>query len=184
MKKLLIGSLGLLLLASCSSLENKVVIDYDNDANFSEYQTFFWSDEFLQNKDNINQPIYYNSLVKKRIKEAVESEMTGRGYELDSLRPDLLINSHVLVDEKTELRSFNSGYPYYGYGMRDNIRTISTTEGTLVIDIIDRSKKQLVWQGYYSGEFTEAKTPEEKSESIRAAISLIYQKYNNRAGEE
>jgi hypothetical protein len=171
----------LLTAAACSPDISKVVIDYDNEAEFSEYDTYFWSDEFLQNQTN--QPIYYNSLVKKRIKTAVESEMNGRGYRLDSISPDLLINSHMVVDERTEVRSSPSVYGYGFYGM-DNIRSVNYTEGTLVIDIIDRSDKQLVWQGYYTGKILEATKPEEKSQAIRDAVSLIFQKYRYRSDQD
>ena len=167
----------ILVTAACSTIPKGVMIDYDQDADFENYQTFYWSDEILQNK--IEQPLFYNSLVKKRIKEAVESELTGRGYVLNENNPDLVINAHMLVEEKTEYQSAPFyGYSYYG---RDNVRVTNYKEGTLVIDLIDRNQKQLIWQGSFQGGFTDAKTPEEKSRAIRDAVSLIFAEYEHRA---
>lgn len=167
-----------LFMSSCGPIIKGVMFDYDQDADFDEFLTFYWSDEILQNK--VEQPLFYNSLVKKRIKNAVESEMTGRGYELTENNPDLVINAHMIVEEKTEYQSVpTAGYRYY---WQDNVRVSNTKEGTLVIDLIDRSRKQLVWQGSYRGSFlVDTKTPEEKSRAIRDAVSLIFQKYEHRA---
>jgi len=162
---------------ACAPTPRQVIIDYDQDARFSEYKTFYWSDELLS--ESANQPLFYNSLVKKRIKEAVRSELEGRGYRLDENNPDLYVNAHMIVEEKTEYHSpTHSPYRYY---YPDNVRIHNYKEGALVIDLIDRQMRQLVWQGYYTGQFVEAKTPEEKSRVIRDAVSLIFQKYQYRA---
>lgn len=176
MKFGLIIPLALMILTGCSSIPQGVSIDYDPEASFNQYQTFYWSDEILQNK--IEQPLFYNSLVKKRIKNAVEKEMTGRGYELMPFNPDLYVNAHMIVEEKTEVQSNPGVYRYY---WQDNIRTINTKEATLVIDIIDRDKKQLVWQGAYKGSILDAKKPEDKQRVIRDAVSVIFREFEHRA---
>lgn len=177
MKNLLLIPIVILFAASCAPTPRQVVIDYDQDARFLDYQTFYWSDEILS--ESANQPLFYNSLVKKRIKEAVKLELEGRGYRLDEYNPDLIVNAHMIVEEKTEYQ--NNAYTPYRYYYPDNVRIYNYKEGTLVIDLIDRDRKQLVWQGYYTGQFVDAKTPEDKSRVIRDAVSLIFQKYEYRA---
>lgn len=108
-------------------------------------------------------------------------EMDGRGYLLNEFNPDLLVNAHMIVEEKTEVQNY-SMYPYRFY-YPDNIKTTNYKEGTLAIDLIDKENRQLVWQGYYQGSFIDAKTPEEKSRAIRDAVSLIFQKYEYRASK-
>jgi hypothetical protein len=175
--KHLIKAIILILVSACASSPRNVVIDYDQDARFSDYLTYYWSDEILS--ESVNQPLFYNSLIKKRIKSAIQLEMDGRGYELNEFDPDLVINAHMIVEEKTETRNYSSS-PYRFYAP-DNYKTINYKEGTLVIDLIDKERRQLVWQGYYKGSFVDAKTPEERSRSIRDAVSLIFQKYDYRA---
>jgi len=179
MKINIITILSILILGGCASIPQGVSIDYDPEAEFKTYKTFYWSDEILQ--DKMEQPLFYNSLVKKRIKNAVEKEMTGRGYELMPFNPDLYINAHMIVEQKTEVQSNPGAYRYY---WQDNVRTINTKEGTLVIDIIDRDKKQLVWQGAYKGSILDAKKPEDKQRAIRDAVSVIFREYEYRATPE
>lgn len=179
MKNLLILPI-IFLIYSCAPTPRQVVIDYDQDARFREYQTFYWSDEILS--ESANQPLFYNSLVKKRIKEAVKSELEGRGYRLDETNPDLIVNAHMIVEEKTEYQ--NNAYTPYRYYYPDNVRINNYKEGTLAIDLIDRKMRQLVWQGYYTGQFVDAKTPEDKSRVIRDAVSLIFQKYEYRVNSQ
>lgn len=150
-----------------------VRVDYDKDADFSAYKTFNWSGEI--DKQGDKHPILDNSLVRKRIKNAIASELEGRGYEL-SENPDLLVNFHMIIEEKTGYTTI----PSYSYWRRDDIRPYNYKEGMLIIDLVDRRKNQLVWQGYTGG--IAHQNPEKMEERIRSAISLIFQQYRHRAG--
>lgn len=150
-----------------------VKTDYDKDADFSVYKTFNWSADIDNQKDS--HPILDNSLVRKRIKNAIRSEMEGRGYVM-SENPDLLINFHMVIEERTGYTTI----PSYNYWWRDNVRPYNYKEGTLIIDLIDRRQNQLVWQGYTDG--IAHQNPEKMEERIRSAISLIFQAYRHRAG--
>lgn len=164
-----------LLISGCTATQPVVNIDYDKEADFSQYDTFFWSEE-IDKEGNDDEPILYNSLVKKRIKDAISSEMEGRGYTIDETNPDLLVNFHIVIEEKTAYRS----YPGYGYRWwQDDVQPYNYKEGTLIIDLIDDNKNQLVWQGYTEGIVRD--NPEEMEKSIREAISLIFSKYEYRA---
>ena len=151
-----------------------VKTDYDKEADFSAYKTFNWSEEIDNQKQS--HPILDNSLVRKRIKNAIRSEMEGRGYTFDE-HPDLLVNFHLVIEEKTGYAT----YPSYSYWRRDHVRPYNYKEGTLIIDLIDNRQNQLVWQGYTEGIVHE--DPEKMEEKIRTAISLIFQEYNHRAGD-
>ena len=165
------------LLTSCTtSYLPAVKTDFDNEANFNQYNSFNWSAEIDSQKDG--HPLLDNSLVRKRIKNAIKSEMEGRGYAFTE-NPDLLVKFHLVVEEKTGYTTYPSGYSYW---RRDNVRPYNYKEGTLVIDLIDRKQNQLVWQGYTAGIVNEK--PEKMEEKIRQAISLIFQEYNYRAEQK
>ena len=174
LKYILIPVLGFM--AGCASSLPSVKTDYDKEADFSRYSSFNWSEEIENQKDS--HPILDNSLVRKRIKNAIRSEMEGRGYTFAE-NADLLVNFHLVFEDKTGYTT----YPSYGYSYwrRDNIRPYNYKEGTLIIDLIDRKQNQLVWQGYTEGIMNEK--PEKLEEKIRSAISLIFQEYKHRAGE-
>lgn len=164
------------LFTACTTANLPVVkTDYDEEANFNEYNTFNWSEEIENQKES--HPILDNSLVRKRIKNAIKSEMEGRNYEMAE-DADLLVNFHVVIEERTGYNTYPTfGYRYWG---RDNVQPYNYKEGTLIIDLIDREKNQLIWQGYTEGIVD--KDPEKMEEKIRGAISVIFQEYKYRAG--
>ncbi len=160
---------------------SSVITDYDRDADFSQYRTFFWTDEFQMRNDDEDEgerePLFYNTLNKKRLKQAIQREMEARGYTLSSENPDLLVNAQVLVEERTTNQNY---YPYRGYyywGPTTN----TNKEGDIVIDLIDQNQHQLVWQGYATGVLdTQTKNREQE---IKDAVTIIFAKYGRRAGE-
>lgn len=155
--------------------------DYDREADFSQYETFYWSDEFQQaNGNEENEPLFYNTLVKKRLKQAIQSVLEGKGYTLSESDPDLLVNAQVVVEE----RNTRQNYPYYGgfyYWGFNNMPVDSEKEGDIVIDLIDQNRHQLVWQGYASGVLD--MNTEDRQQEISDAVAMILSEYNHRAGE-
>ncbi len=175
------------LLVRCTT-SYSVLTDYDRDADFSNYTTFYWADEFQQEHSETegNEPLFYNTLIKKRLKEAVQREMEGRGYTLSSENPDLLVNSQVMVENRISgSQNYNPGF-YGGLwwmgGSSFNSNIDQAKEGDLVIDLIDREKKQLIWQGYAPSVLeVEMKNREE---TLKNAVTLVFSEYGRRAGED
>lgn len=184
----LIKTLGMLfvsiLLVRCVTTSS-IITDYDREADFSQYQTFYWSDEFqMRNGEGENEPLFYNTLVKKRLKQATQKEMEGRGYTLSSDDPDLLVNAQVVVQEKNANQNYYPyyhGFYYYGSSFY-NGTSRNVKEGDIVIDLIDQNQHQLVWQGYATGVLDT--NTKDRQEEIKEAVSLIFAKYGRRAGEE
>jgi len=171
----------ILILSSCA-ISNTIVTDYDADADFSSYKTFYWSDEFQQSQHpEVENPMFYNTLNKKRLKRAITDEMKGRGYIIDESNPDLLVNARIVVEERNRTTFSQNRYPYYygWYSPNTNTTTTSKKEGSVVIEFIDKEEKQLVWQGY-APEVLQLST-KDKSAQIRAAISEIFARYEHRA---
>ncbi|WKN40964.1 DUF4136 domain-containing protein [Tunicatimonas pelagia] len=175
------------LLVRCTT-SYSVLTDYDRDAEFADYTTFYWADEFQREHSKVDgeEPLFYNTLMKKRLKEAVQREMEGRGYTLSSENPDLLVNSQVMVENRISgSQNYNPGF--YGSwwwmgGSSFNSNIDQAKEGDVVIDLIDREKKQLVWQGYAPGVLeVEMKNREE---TLKNAVTLIFSEYGRRAGED
>ena len=172
----------MLLMMGCTSTTS-IMTDYDREADFSQYRTFFWSDEFqmMNIEDGDREPLFYNTLNKKRLKQAIQRELEGRGYTISSENPDLLVNAQVIVEERSNNQNF---YPYfrpYYYGGLNNPNPQTSKEGDIVIDLIDQRQHQLVWQGYATS-VLDTRT-RNKEEEIREAVSLIFAKYGRRAGQ-
>lgn len=159
------------MVASCSSV--KVASDYDKNVNFNEYKTFAFFKTGIDKAE-------INDLDKRRLLRAIESELLAKGYT-KSENPDLLVSLFTKSREKINIYN-NGGYGYYGYGWGwspwyyGNYSTVSrSTEGTLYVDFIDASKRELVWQGMGTGYLTQ--NMEKKEARFNEFVSKIMAEY-------
>lgn len=170
MKTIKLLSLVLLTAAitSCSSI--RVAADYDDAADFSQYKSFGFFKEGIDNAE-------ISDLDKKRIMRAIDAEFTKKGFT-KSERPDLLINIFTRTNEQVNVNQFYNGWGYgWGWGWGPgfwggNFTSVNSyPEGTLYIDLIDAKQKELVWQGVGTGVLTMDR--EEKQERINEFVEKI-----------
>jgi len=179
MKKLLVLSVILITAISCSSV--KVSSDFDKTANFAAYKTFTYTDETLAMPiDDIN---------RNRILNIVTAEMLAKGFTKSETNPDVWIDINIKTETQqtaTATTSGGGGYGYgyryggYGYGGGFSTTTINYdtyTDGTMFIDMIDASKKLLVWQGRGTKTFEENASQQRREENLTYAIKQIFTQY-------
>lgn len=171
------ASILLMMLSACTMSPYSVITDYDKDAQFDRYQTYYWSDEFQNSKNENADPLFYNSLTKKRLKKAIEKELAGRGYTQDAHNPDLLVDARVIVEQTNERNTVYQPY-YYGYYPYSVPANAERKAGSVVIDLIDKERRQLIWQGY-APEVVEMDTKDKQAE-IRSAVAMIFAEYEHR----
>jgi hypothetical protein len=99
---------------------------------------------------------------------------------------------HVAFDKQKDISTFSSGYgggygPYgYGWGGGWGGGTTSTQVrdiliGTLVVDMADAKKKQVVWRGMGVKEVDTTAKPEKRDKSINNAVTKIFKNYPPKA---
>jgi hypothetical protein len=174
MKNLLLLSFILICFASCSSI--KVSSDFDKTAGFTSYKTYAFTPEALALPlDDIN---------RNRLLAAVEKELAAKGFT-KSDKPDVLIDLNIKTQTQQTATATNTGGYYgrgyrYGYGGGFSTTTINYdtyTDGTLFIDMIDASKKQLVWQGRGTKTIDQDASQQRREENINYAVKQIFVKY-------
>ncbi len=141
--KILINSLGLILLFGCSEVD--IYSDFDNDIDFSDYTTYTISEDL--GVEYKNYPNYDNDFNRKRIKKAIEFEMNKRGYILDEINPELAAGFQIIIKDQQITIKNCSGIGMYDYWPQCWINTYNYTEGSLVIHVSDIKKNQVIWQG-------------------------------------
>lgn len=163
----------LALATSCDTI--RVTSDYDDAADFSRYKTYGYF------KDGIDKA-EISDLDKKRILRAIDEEFAKKGFT-KSENPDLLVNIFTQSRQQVDVNQFYNGWGYYGWGWGGyygwaypywggNYTSVSTsTEGTLYIDLIDSSKKDLVWQGMGAGVLVLDR--DKKEERIKEFVTQI-----------
>ena len=146
MKKCIILFLSALMFFSCTSV--RVVSDYDSKVDFTRYKTFaFYKPEIDKAK--------ISDLDKKRILKAIEGALLEKGFT-KSETPDMLVGIFAKSREKVNVNQNNIGFgwgwnPWMMNGMNANLNISQYSEGTLFIDFIDTTKKELIWQGIGTG---------------------------------
>ena len=107
--------------------------------DFSKYHTYKWV--------SVEGAGHPNQIVDAQIKQSVDSQLASKGLtKTDGDKADLYVGYQIAVDKEKQ---------WNGYGMGGGVRwggmasaTSSTINvGTLVLDMYDPSKKQLVWTG-------------------------------------
>ena len=138
------------------------------------YRTF----GFLQDADANRQG--YSTLLTQYLEAATTRELESRGYRRAE-NPDLLVNFHVATRDKVQVTptpstyyGWRRAYAWGGTAYASEVR--SFTEGTLNIDLVDRARKQLVWEGAAIGRVTEQKLKDPKS-AIDGAVAAIFARF-------
>ena len=180
------------LLAACAS-KPTIESDYDHTADFSQFKTYgFFNPMGIENPN-------YSSIYGSIFREAISREMESRGYRMSD-SPDLMINVSGRLQDKTKVTTMNDPYMggygggYYGYrrgaygawggyGYGSSTHVSNYTEGTINVDMVDRAKKSMVWEGIAVGRIDEDKTNEEKRANIHAGITEMFANYPFRAAK-
>jgi hypothetical protein len=172
-------------LAGCES-GPQVRADYDKAADFGKYHTYNFVAAQSTGSD-------YKSLGQRIMQNAAAREMESRGYTKAD-NADLLINFRGKIEEKTDIEStpapmYGAGWgyggwygaPYGAYGGTE-VTTRHYKVGTLVMDVVDREKKQVVFQGGVEDVVTK-KMLEDREGTLNGAVATIFSRYPFRAGQ-
>ena len=88
----------------CSSWN--VSQDYDKEADFATYKTFAWIEQPTTGMGSARAAQQMNTLLDKRIKGAVETQLNAKGLVKATENPDLLLIYHTGVDDKVDVSSY------------------------------------------------------------------------------
>lgn len=164
-----VAALALATLPACSGLSTS--FDYDTSHTFVGLHSYAW----IEKQDN--------SIGMKRVREAVDAEMKERGYALTTDKPDFQVAAYIGTQDK--LRVVDWGYTYqphgYWHGGHD-IDVYQYEEGTLVLDVIDPAKSELIWRGSASKAVDRSWTPEERDKEVREAVRALLDEFPPKSG--
>lgn len=164
------------ILGGCSpSLQ--VQTDLDPDYDLWKYSTFNWASAdstVFRNAD------YYTALNDRRIKEAVMRQLSKRGYQLTNEKPDLLLQYHIIVEDKTMITTEPFGYAYSPYYTRKQQNVYTYKQGTLVLDLTDTRINQLIWRSWAVSDVDGITSPEQITRLVNQAVKEMFVEFPNR----
>jgi hypothetical protein len=158
---------------SCAPSVN-VNFDYDRQADFAAFKTYDWLPLPKAAIGNAQAALALNPLLDKRIKTIVGEALSGKGVSQTSNNPDLWFVYHTSLQDKVDVTTWGYAYgPYWrGYGP-GRVDVYAYKKGTLVLDVIDARKKELVWRGIAEKTLEEGLTTEEREQNLKKAISKL-----------
>lgn len=165
--------LSIFLLSGCASIST--TYNYEPEGEFDRYQTFYC----LECTDDLNKnaPQYDNQENRELIRRAIEQELIGRGYILEKEDPDLLVDFHIVIEQKSDV--VGEAYPMAWQTHDFAYYPIYYDYGTLVVHLVDRNKDQLVWQGTASKIL---ENPKNAQKTIGRALEKLFGQYQFQAG--
>jgi hypothetical protein len=151
------------LLAACATTPPEPEVDFKRDYNFSQIRTVAFLKRSGETSGNSPQ-MFLSDMQVNRIDTALERAVELKGIQVvdDPATADALISWHLVVQEKTDVRTYNTGPTYGGYygGYRGynrhslyncwncgtDVRVKQYTQGTFIVDIIDPGLEQSIWR--------------------------------------
>jgi hypothetical protein len=117
--------------------------------------------------------------MQERVVGFIDEALSARGFKRVTTGGDLLVNWGINVTELPQFTSFSNGAgPGWGWGWGSGFSTTNVQisyEGTLVIDIVDPQKKQLVFQGTSAQAISSR--PEKNTKKLAKAVNEVFEKY-------
>jgi hypothetical protein len=150
-----------------SGLAQSVTVDYDHNANFERYHTYFW----LKVKTS-------NPLWKQRIQDAVDNELQKKGWQKVDTGGDVALTAVGSADTDNEYVTFynnlGDGWWWSGFGTATT-ETVTYEVGTLVLDVYDAQTKRLIWRGVATK--TLSKKPEKNEKALEKAVEKMFKNF-------
>ena len=160
----------LFLVALGAAFAQQAKTDFDHQANFSQYKTYSWQEI---------KPA--NSLWDARIKNAVDAQLTAKGWtQVDSGGDVAIVAIKTTKTERTLqtfYNGFGGGWGWRGFGgFGDSTTTVQDyKEGTLLIDMYDTKTKQLIWRG--SAEDTLSDKAAKNEKNLDKGVAKMFKKF-------
>ena len=139
--------LSTLLLSGCATTQLEAVTDFDASFDFSPVRKIA-----IQPVERMNAAaIRISDMDVNRLNGIFADELTRKGFEIveDNDEADMYLSWHLVTQEKTDVRSYNSMSYYNCWRCGPTVSDISVrqfTEGTLIVDMIDPGRGQSVWR--------------------------------------
>lgn len=181
--------LSMVLLAGCASSPPTPNVDYNSSFDFQGIRTIAFLPQSGTSGGSATGAVYLSDMAVNRIDLGLERAMTNKGIKIvdNPEQADAWITWHLVTQEKTDVRTYNTGPSYGGYygGYRGynryaayncwncgtDVRVRQYTQGTFIVDIVDPKQKQSVWRAVISSKLKDE--PSRDQAAVDAAAARV-----------
>jgi len=163
-----------LTLASAAHAQ-KIKVEYDQSVDFSKFRSYG-----IDSQENSAKP-----MLRLAIQAAVQDDLGKRGLTKVNSTPDLYVQMYGATDYDYTAHYhdpiYGGGIPPINYGITlwhnipGTVTSVVIPKGTLVIDLIDTGKKELVWRGIAKQKLSDNR--EKLVEQVNTAVEKMFEQY-------
>lgn len=140
--------------------------DYDRDADFAAFKTYQWVDIGGGARDQLRD---------RNIKRAVDEQLAQKGLTKVDQGADLYVGYQAALKEEKSVSVWGTG-PRWRGGMGQAV-TSTILMGTLVVQIYDPARKQLIWRGDATKAIELSKDPDKNYKNLQKATAKLFKSY-------
>lgn len=155
-------------------------------------KTYNWIVPDMKRNQN---PMYSSNYSRQRIQKAFDTALSGKGLVRETQNPDYLLQFHTYTQRVRRNYYGGGGYPMmgypmmgfarygwgmpYGYGYGGYPSSSNSTDGTLVLDLVDAKTGDIIWQKAISGDVT---NPNHLDKRINKGVKKLMKDFPFRQG--
>jgi hypothetical protein len=172
---LTLAALSLAALVTACATPLEAVTDHDSQYDFSGVKTV--AIQPFQRTDPGS--VRVSDMQVARINEAISDELRRKGLQVveDNSQADIYLTWHLVTQEKTDVRSYNSASYYSCWRCGPAVSDVSVrqyTEGTMIVDMVDPRRNQSVWRSTIQSRLKSQPDPEQAEARRREAAKAIF----------
>ncbi len=171
MKKSIFSTLVFGILFSTAVFAQKTNVDWDRQANFSNYHTYAWQ----------KSPHPAKGLWDQRIVDGIDQQLAAKGLTKVDSNPDVWVMYINSIHDQTQVvgTGYNMGPAWgWGYGWGPSTvqyNTYISKQGTLVIELADAKDHELLWRG--SATATISDNSDKNIKTLNNALNKLFKGY-------
>jgi len=174
--RLVTALFALTLVAACSSTPQlEATTDFDSSFDFVGVNKIA-----IQPVERMNAAaIRISDMDINRMNQNFSDELAARGYQVvdNNAEADMLLSWHLVTQEKTDVRTYNSASYYNCWRCGPSVSDVSVrnyTQGTLIVDMVDPAKMQSVWRSIVQSKLSSKPNAEGSEELRREAARALF----------
>ena len=129
-------------------------------------------------------PMLQNSITYRALHNDLVSNFQERGYVVDSAKPDFAVAAYATARQRLNVTDYDYGYPYWRHGWWGPVVPAITeyTEGTVVVDVINPTTKELLWRG--QGTASVSDDPQTYAKELARTVAKIVDRFPEAGGAQ
>ena len=169
-------ALAVLALVSACTTPLQATMDFDSAYDFSPVRKIAIQPVEREQLSSI----HISDMQEARIDAALADQLRLQGFEVvgDNSQADLYLIWHLVTEERTDVRTYNSMSYYNCWGCGPAVSDVSVrqyTQGTFIVDMVDPVRNRSVWRSIIESRLSsrpdEVKAEQTRREAAAAALA-------------